>query len=505
MDEKINIPCSVLWNMIKDEKITKKLDDKAKEALALSLGLNVKFSYNLLKNNSKLVLNIGKDIKKICPGSVSNDVVLKLFDMGFDDIICDVVKKYLTKTNLSEKLKYKIIELCPYIIEQCGSTICKNDDNTFSLNCKDIEEIFYLILEEPEIIKKLPPDIVIDKNNVCKIIRFIYNLGIDFSKIIYSFSKTKLDYNSILNCVCPDLDIPLNCKEISIIINDFLNNKKSQEFIEKNIGFSMNSENKCQVLQNIVNETEKHPSIFIHKILKEELEKTPEYIPKLEKLKYIIDCICPHLSINEDIHDNGNDQTEKQENNQKHKNVYRKINITVLIFTSIILTIILSKFYNTKIVIITSLILLILLLIINPYCLFKTCISGGKDWKRIEGNFKGSKSMFGITININVNIHKDNSIKINTLTCDGEHCPFKTLSKECFDSKNTIQTKNKYNFGYKIEGKCIDELYNIKKGDNKIIKGIWISQENKRKIHFTISILTKVLGVILISTPLNKL
>lgn len=165
------------------------------------------------------------------------------------------------------------------------------------------------------------------------------------------------------------------------------------------------------------------------------------------------------------------------------------ISISITVF--ILFLILIGIYYGLKVNItskklfITFIILILLgfgifmlIVYLNPKCYFKNCIPESLDWVPIEGNYKGSINKFGINLDVDVNIKKDNTVSFNKLLCTGNLCPINDILSKCVDDKSAkINVTNKTEQGYQVYSGCIEKMYEFKNNDgSNIVQSIYVSR-----------------------------
>jgi hypothetical protein len=522
------ISCSTVWNKIKDESTQIDVDWSGvtgwmKKEAAKAAGFTT--------NDQGIDFTLGKDISKICPGASLGKITGMI--KPFDQLTCDGVQKYVSKYQLSQDLNTKIQEICPGIIRKCTPTICEGKASTFELKCEDINKIFNLVLKDPSIIaliqKNLPPGIDLSKEDPCNTAQVIESMGIDVSVIVATMlsqmgiNLTDSEYATITKCICPNLILgkKIDCDQVNNIITAVLEQPTIIKAIRDNSGMEITNKNKCEILQSLI-DTGVNLENSLYSILEEKLD--PQYVPTKEKLSEMIKCICPNLKKTPSPPPGptppgptppGPGPSRPQNSEDTTHVIYNKINIILVSIVLFILAIIIqvimnvtnhglsSRWSNFLLLLIVAAIIIFILIKINYKCLFKACISSGKDWKPLDSKYKGSKSMLGITVSAELEVRQDNTIKLNKLECDG-NCPFKNLLQDCKNPNANIGTI-KTNYGYALSGPCIDVIYEFNHDNSKIVRGIWIAQNNPNDVQFNIKINVPILGNMIINVPLKKI
>lgn len=169
-------------------------------------------------------------------------------------------------------------------------------------------------------------------------------------------------------------------------------------------------------------------------------------------------------------------------------NIYILISIlSISLFLLFILMLVLYSFTESGITYKKSFITFILLLLVagitfiilfyvNPKCMYKYCITKSDDWKLNEGRYKGNSKILGlISIDIDINLNKDNTITYNVLNCDGKACPVNDLLTKCSERTSYIDINTKTDNGYRVLGKCIDDMKSLTNKDNShIVKDVYV-------------------------------
>ena len=133
----------------------------------------------------------------------------------------------------------------------------------------------------------------------------------------------------------------------------------------------------------------------------------------------------------------------------------------------------------------------------NPFCIFKACLKNSDVWVPISsGAYAGSKSILGITVNIQITFLPKNKVQLDSLTCSGKICPVSDLLQYCKGNKIINISTEKTRYGYPLTGECLDEI----KKETDVIENIWAVKKGN---DISVQLLVKVGGAHLnISVPL---
>lgn len=106
----------------------------------------------------------------------------------------------------------------------------------------------------------------------------------------------------------------------------------------------------------------------------------------------------------------------------------------------------------------------------NPFCIFKACLKDSDVWVPISsGTYTGSKSILGVTVNIQITFLPTNKVELDSLTCSGKICPVSDLLQYCKGNKVINISTEKTRYGYQLTGECLDEI----KKETDVIEDIW--------------------------------
>lgn len=519
----INIECSKIWDLAKNEKVHIHHDWSGITGV---IAKNAVDATGIETDDKGIVINLNKDIKKICPNSkyILKDVS-KLFG-DFEDITCMGVNKFidnqkipLITESLVKEIKDKIKDLCPKVIKSCKDTICDGKKESFTLECKDINKLLEDILNDSKIQailqllieQNLNIQIDISKINLCDLIQLLYSLGIDVSGLGLTLLNDELKSygiklsNDFINCICPDINEtkPIDCEEVKKIVNMIIENKDIHDKIKSELGIDITEKNKCSLLQQLI-DSGINPSSMLYNLIKDS-----KYSIEKNKIEEVINCICPDLKEQKTppTPEPTPEPTPVPTPTPTSKIFYKKINIIIMSFLLILIFMLMFVFFKKMKIDMPFVVLLIifcyigiLLVELNFKCLFKLCDKSGDDWKYLPGKFEGEKSIFGININAKIEI-KNNIINLEELNCSGKNCPFKNLLDKCNDTKITIN--NKSNFGYSLDGQCINEIYKIKNKKTQIIDGLWLSLKDNN-LTLNVKVNAPVVGTIFLNIPMKK-
>jgi hypothetical protein len=279
-------------------------------------------------------------------------------------------------------------------------------------------------------------------------------------------------------CDEPNNDhLSLTCDDAKKIVNEILNDKNVQTYLQP---FNINSDNKCEILEKMTHgDVNKVVSIITHAMAK--------YIPNIDQevLKSIVTCICPNF-----IHKDPVDPIVPVKTDNYNKPAIM-FSLMILCIFGLAAFIFYLYFFNakfsTKIVfagILICLIITVFLILIykNSNCRYKFCPVSGDDWVPVEGKFQGKKSMFGrVTVNVKLELYKDNTARIDVLSCEGNSCPMKNLISKCVGgSIVNINIDEKTTNGYSLHGECLNKIKELKASDGKtVIQGAWVVRQGK--------------------------
>lgn len=370
-----------------------------------------------------------------------------------------------------------------------------------------------------------------DPNTFVKMITETLNLlglSSESNIAITNFIKKYLDiyFNSCPKTFCKDdgskKSVNINCDEYKNFIISLINLKttilpdiiKKYPDLSKKIIFGyikdINSlDNLCDLVSKIG--IEQLINIIKSSLTEQGITLTDKQI---DFIKYLLNCLCPTPSPI---------PTPKSISEYNLDTIYI-LAITISISIFILFLILIGIYYALKVnlsskkLFITFIILILLgfgifmlIVYLNPKCYFKNCIQHSLDWVPIDGNYKGSIVIFGIQIDVDVNIKKDNTVSFNKLLCTGNLCPFNDVLSKCVDDKTAkINTTTKTDQGYQVYSGCIDKMYEFKNNDGtKIVESIYVQNidtENKLNV---ITVLNGCLGNIcikdlILQIPLTK-
>ena len=308
-------------------------------------------------------------------------------------------------------------------------------------------------------------------------------------------------------CEGQEMNIELKCNDVSSILKSVLEIDSVKKAISSKINMDLNPENLCQSLQKLVNSGNDPASLLLNAL--KGVIKNP---PTVEQMNQAIKCICPDLKP-------APSPPPPSPSSPNTDNVpYNKINtikagvLAIICFNLLFILILIishvtKKYITHKFLLYLGLLLLTVIILgilvkLNINCYFKTCFPTNNSWKPIEGDFTGSYSLLGITIEVNTTIKKDNVAVLNKLSCTGKSCPFSNLLKNCNNKK--ISLGKKTNYGYPLQGECIDEIYKFNSDGKQTIKGLWLSQTDGKDLELFVSLDAPVLGKLLLNIPLKK-
>jgi len=148
----IQIPCLSIWDEAKKAKFNIHDTTLLQRLGAQSSGIEVK--------DNDIIIDIEKDIQKLCPNSSSGEF-LTIFGQQFSDLICTGLVKYITNDTINGSLIFELGKHCPKIIQACEPTICGGEAlsttemNTFTIRCEDLRNSVITYMNT--IINSLPP------------------------------------------------------------------------------------------------------------------------------------------------------------------------------------------------------------------------------------------------------------------------------------------------------------------------------------------------------------
>jgi len=159
---------------------------------------------------------------------------------------------------------------------------------------------------------------------------------------------------------------------------------------------------------------------------------------------------------------------------------------------------------HTKIIVVCAITLILLILAINPYNLIRPKILASdvitpEVLTKMKGKYSGKGGLLGVNVLANVNINGDDTITINSLSCTGD-CPQGSLIKKCGDNNKVKISTKKSQLGYKITGKCVENV-KVAIGTTTKIEGFYLVK-NINKLYMQISLNIDGLTP-LINVPLN--
>jgi hypothetical protein len=244
-----------------------------------------------------------------------------------------------------------------------------------------------------------------------------------------------------------------------------------------------------------------------------------------DMIKKSIICVCP--SLDNDVKPDAEPDTEPDAKPDAEPDIPKyntpNIYITILIIIGVVFVLSIISIvilYTIKklslktgfsvfiILLLLGGLVFLVLFLINPNCLYKYCFKDTDNWVPIEGHYKGSKNTFGLILDIDAHINKDNIVSFNKLECSGIWD--KNLLKKCEDGNHSlVDVQNKINEGYMITGDCINKIKELtNKDDSKIINDIFIQKEgDKYNVFVSVNVIAPVLGRIntIVKIPLNKI
>lgn len=419
------------------------------------------------------------------------------------DDICSFLNR-LGKENINDLLgfldvilKAKVPERNKENIRVVLDCLCPNIPN--KLNCNQIKSLMqYIITNQAKISALLPEakkqifDLIIpyimDSSEICMVLRLI---GPTYLDELFKYIHFPISKKYILECVCPDMDKPLNCTEVKQILEKVIKDPNLIKYLPK--GFTITKPEDICILKNF-----KSTSPDIQNLIKSVISSNE------------FKCICP-----DDKPTPGPIEPKPDTKKAIVPHKYNKpiVYATLLILAGLMFIPLLVILFSKKewgpkmallgILILTNLIFFLIILKINPKCIYKPCPISGDKWVSVKGRYVGQYdyniSSYNGSISAVIDIIDDNRIKINSLKCTGKGCPKHNLIDDCKD--NTIvylDTKNKTAAGYQLYGKCIDNLMKIPTaGGEKAVTGIWfVREKNEIKLQLGLNICIKNIGCI---------
>lgn len=311
-------------------------------------------------------------------------------------------------------------------------------------------------------------------------------------------------------CMGKESNLEIKCDDITNILKSVLEIDSVKKAIKSKINIDLTPENICDSLQKLVNSGNDPSSLILNA-----LKGVIKYPPTNDKLNQAIKCVCPNLKPVPSP-----PPPSPPNPNNPNDVPYNKINIikagvlgficyNLLFFLILIISHVTKKYITHKFLLYIGLFLLTVIILAilvksNPNCYFKTCLPTDSTWKPIEGEFTGSYSLLGITINVSVSIRKDNTAVLNKIDCSGKSCPFSDLTQNCKDKIVNLALGKKSIYGYALQGECIDEIYKFNSGGKQTITGLWLSQTNGQDLELLVSLYVPVLGKLLLNVPLKR-
>lgn len=383
-----------------------------------------------------------------------------------------------------------------------------------------------------ELNSSLPDGFTIDKNTISEFCndqsKFVVFLNtiidiIDKNKLLTQDIKNKIQnyiskytniyFNSCKKTFCLDTTdnslLTLSCDQYKTFINDTIDLKNSLLPILEKIPDLINDDIK-EILSSINNINDICSLIDtlgnIDKVIEimYSFTKTHDYD---DFIKSLLICICPTS-----YSPSPSKSTEIPIYNSEIIYIFILILLSVIIFMYIVVNIMyyinnnnIESRYIIKKSILTLLLLILLgiiifitLFFINPKCYFKNCLKKSNEWKPFSGNFKGSNSKFGVTVDVDVDLDINNNVKFNKLYCNGKLCPINDILSKCDDYKfGKVDINTKKDEGYQVISGCVDKMYEFKNSDgSSIVKSILVqnlSNTDEPKLN-VITILNGCLG-----------
>ena len=279
-------------------------------------------------------------------------------------------------------------------------------------------------------------------------------------------------------------DIPYNCSALRKGIDDLLKSKLLQKQ-------DMSREQLCAYVNGVlVSDVIDLLTAKIKDLIKDP-KQAAALVDLLNKshLDDVIKCVCPGVltaPIKINKHKEGTTSIPKY--NIQLVGILALIIAGIFILPFILVAALVkvkAKWIVLGLILFFALLAFTVIMLVNPDCLFKTCPIFSGKLVNAEGTYKGSKSLMGLTVSVNLEVSNTGTkgdsqvITLNTLKCsDGGSgaCPASNLLTNCKDKRVMLDKKTDY--GYPIIGDCIDELYKYTSSDgNPTIAGIWLAEK----------------------------
>jgi len=139
----------------------------------------------------------------------------------------------------------------------------------------------------------------------------------------------------------------------------------------------------------------------------------------------------------------------------------------------------------------------------NPFCIFKACLTDTDSWVPLTGLYIGSKSSFGIKVDIEIDFSLDNKVTINSLSCSDtgniKLCPSDNILQYCGTDTKVVISDTKTDYGYPVTGECLDQ---IKQNTHNVFSNIWaVRKGNNIYFQILIKVGSANLNILLPLTP----
>lgn len=295
------------------------------------------------------------------------------------------------------------------------------------------------------------------------------------------------------------------CKDVNTAITMILSDDEVRNFLIQN---NVSPISFCLSLQQLVDNIgfEGVTKLIIDKVN----DNTGDYSNLLQKyvdqIPALLQCICPGIKDKLPSHVTPPTTTNKYSNKYNTKLILG-IFVVLLLISLIPISIVLLTARRNKglyvgIILLFVVLILSIIVLVNHKCMIKSCLKAGGDWVPIQGKYRGSVSMVGITVKADLEFLPEDEVNINVLSCDGNGCPSKNMIADCKEYNKVVINPNKTDYGYVIEGPCMDKIMQIKTKDVSV-KGFWFIREND-KVKMQILLNSKLIGNLSLVVPLKK-
>lgn len=288
-----------------------------------------------------------------------------------------------------------------------------------------------------------------------------------------------------------DSNISISCDILRSLIHTSFQNKNIQDKIKKYVSFDITEDNYCDILSSLAKGDVNNLINFIKSTIQDKekdfYNKHQIIIDKyLDRLKDPLKCLCPHI-------EDSPPPVPPLPHPDPSKNLDKPVYNNKLVLTTLLVLIALAiipffvvmiklKPLGKKLLFLFVIVAIVfgitsLIVLINPFGLYKPIVKNSEDWIPIEGIFQGEENLYGVKVTTELQIDKKNNVIFNLLTCDGKGCPASDLIKNC--KNKTIYISNvKTFYGYPLMGECVDELFQIKTLDGTpAVRGLWLLRD----------------------------